>query len=234
MRLLAVVPVALTVVAATPAAEACGLTPPIGPSGLPGVCRDQAVRVHGSVAAGGTATQIDYPAARADLVQAATVASIDVQPLEALTLTASGGASLGGSLSFQGNSYDLGPGWIAGVGASYRLLGRNGLPFLAPSVSYSIARASLQGPGVSPTAFEARDWRVGLVVGRVFGRVAPFVVGRYFGGGSESSLTGHGGDHFRYHAGAGAAWALSDRLDALVELAFLGERRGTLSVGYSF
>jgi len=234
MRTLLATITGLALALAASDAVACGLTPPIGPSGLPTVCRDQAVRVHGSVAAGGTSTRIDYGAGGADLVQAATVASIDVQPLDALTLTASGGASLGGSLRYLGDAYDLGPGWIAGVGVSYRLLGRGVLPFVAPSFSYSIARSSISGPAQPETAFEARDWRAGLVVGKAFGTVAPFVFARYFGGGSEFALAGHGSDHYRYHAGAGAALALSDRFDALVEIAALGERRATFSVGYSF
>jgi hypothetical protein len=225
----------VSAVAAADDAAACGLTPPIGPNGLPTQCRDQLVRVHAALTAGGTATTIDFGGGDAELVQTATVASVDVIPLDRLTLTVSGGASIGGRLDYQGTRYDLAPGWTAGAGVSYVLFGRSGAPFVQPSFAYSLARAATRGPDGNELAFSAKDWRAGLVVGRSFGRVfAPFVFGRYFGGGTEWATGGHGSDHYRYHAGAGSVFALSDRFDALFELAFLGERRATMGVGYTF
>ena len=61
------------------------------------------------------------------------------------------------------------------------------------------------------------------------------MVGRYFGGGTSwPAVGGHGGDHYGYHVGIGSAFGLSQHFDSLVELAILGERRATLSLGYVF
>ncbi|MEO8797102.1 MAG: hypothetical protein ABI551_04385 [Polyangiaceae bacterium] len=222
--------------------RACGLTPPVGPSGLPTICHgDHAARFHVGVAGGGTWTTIRYGAELSDFVQTATVASLDVNPLvgtflEPLTLSVTAGAALGGHVDYSGTRYSLRPGFVGGVGASYRFFGRNGLPFLQPQLSYSIVRTSTRGPGSDDIGFAEKDWRVGLAVGKVVGGfAAPFVVARVFGGGTEWAVGGgHGSDHFRYHVGAGSAFALSERFDAVVELAVLGERRATMGVGYTF
>lgn len=64
---------------------------------------------------------------------------------------------------------------------------------------------------------------------------APFVVARYFGAGTSwPDVAGHGADHYRYHVGIGSAFGLSEHFDTLAEVAFLGERRLTLGVGYMF
>lgn len=228
---------AFALVAVAPSAHACGLTPPLGPNGLPTVCHGEAtaVRFHAGLSLGGTSTSIDFGADRASLRQGATVASLDVLPTDALALTVAAGASLGGSVDFRGVSYDLDPGWVAGVGVSYRFFGRGALPFVQPSLGYSIARAAAVAPDGASAAFTARDWRAGLVIGKAFGPAAPFALARVFGGGTDWSVGGgHGSDHFRYQVGAGSAFALSDHLDAIVELAFLGERRATVGVGYTF
>ena len=73
-------------------------------------------------------------------------------------------------------------------------------------------------------------------MGKALGSIAaPFIVGRYFGAGTEWAVAGgHGADKFRYQVGVGAAFGLSEHVDALAELAFLGERRATVGVGYIF
>lgn len=223
-------------------AHACGLTPPIGPSGLPAVCHgDHAPRVHAGMYGGGTWSTLRFGGSLADFTQTATVATLDVSPFtgtfaEPLTLTLTGGTALGGHVDFAGSRYTLRPGFVGGVGASFRFFGRGALPFVVPQVSYSIVRSATRGVGSADEAFSEKDWRLGLAVGKSIGGVAaPFVVARTFGGGTEWDVAGgHGSDHFRYHVGAGSAFALSDRFDALVEVAFLGERRATFGVGYSF
>jgi len=219
-------------------AGACGLTPPIGPNGLPAICHGEAteIRFHGGLSLGGTSTAIDFPGGRGDLLQGAGVATFDVAPIDGLTLSVSGGASLGGRVDYGGARYDLQPGWIAGVGAAYRFFGRNGLPFVQPSFTYSIARTRSEAPDGTEATFTSKDWRAGLAVGKVVGGfAAPFVAARYFGAGTDWDVGGgHGGDHYRYHVAAGSAFALSEHWDVVGELAFLGERRATLGVGYTF
>lgn len=220
-------------------ASACGLTPPIGPSGLPTVCRGDVPRVHLGLAVGGTSTRIDFGTGTADLVQGASVVAVDVNPLvstplEPLTLTLAGGASLGGRLDTETTRYTISPGGIVGGGLSYRLGGTGWWPFVQPSFALSYASASASSGGASER-FAAVDWRAGLAIGKAIGGIAaPFVVGRYFGGGTEFTPEGgHGSDHYRYHVGAGSAFGLSPRVDAVVELAFLGEQRATIGFGYS-
>ena len=218
-------------------AAACGLSPPIGPNGLPSVCHgdESQVRFRAGLTAGGTSTKIDFGDRTADLLQAATTATIDVLPVPRLALSAAFGASLDGHVDYTGQRYSLQPGPIGGVGVSYRLLGDQ-LPFVHASFTFALARSTTHAEGVPDATFTSRDWRAGLAVGKVFGKhLAPFVVARYFGAGTEWSVAGgHGSDHFRYHVGAGSAFGFSEHVDALLELAFLGERRATLGVGYLF
>jgi hypothetical protein len=228
--------VVLALGAARPAA-ACGLTPPIGPNGLPAVCHgDDAVRMRAGLTGGGTATTIRFGATEADLLQGAATAIFDVFPLERLGLSAALGTALGGHVDYLGARYDLTPGVIVGLGAGYRLWGEGGLPFVHASLTFSLARVSTRAPNGDEEVFTSRDYRLGLAIGKsIGGVVAPFVVGRYFGAGTEWAVGGgHGADAFRYQLGAGAALGLSDHLDALAELAFLGERRATLGLGYTF
>ncbi|MBL8715263.1 MAG: hypothetical protein JNL79_04675 [Myxococcales bacterium] len=229
----------VVLIAAAPDAEACGLSPPIGPNGLPGVCRGESstVRVRVGLSAGGTATRIKFGDQRAELLQGATVATLDVSPLDALTFSGSFGAALGGRVDFLDVRHDLRPGWIGGLAVSYRLLdGRGALPFVQASFGYSIARAATRAPDASEATFTSKDWRVGLSVGKVvFGRVAPYLVGRFFGAGTDWSVGGgKGSDAFRYHVGVGSAFALGEHLDALLEAAVLGERRLSVTVGWTF
>ena len=224
-------------------AAACGLTPPIGPSGLPTVCHgDGTPRVHGGVAVGGTDTSLRFPSGRAELLQGASVVGVDVNPLvgtpaEALTLSLTGGASLGGRVDFGDARYTLSPGYVVGGGVAYRLGGHGGAPFVQPSLSLAYAGgARAEGPDGVRTSFNALDYRGGLAVGKVvLGFAAPFGVVRYFGGSSDwTAAGGKGRDRFLYHAGVGSAFALGQRLDLVAEVAFLGERRATLGAGWAF
>jgi hypothetical protein len=193
------------------------------------------VRVRAGLTVGGTDTRIDFGDTTADLRQAATTATVDVMPLERLSLSAAFGASLGGRVEYLGQRYTLRPGPIGGVGVSYRLFGGR-MPFAHASFTFALARSETHAPGSEDATFTSRDWRFGLAVGKTIGEhVAPFVVGRYFGAGTEWSVGGgHGADHYRYHVGAGSAFGFSEHFDGLVELAFLGERRASLGVGYVF
>lgn len=55
-------------------AQGCGLTPPIGPNGLPTVChgKESAWRYRAGLTLGGTDTRIDAGGRKADLQQAAS------------------------------------------------------------------------------------------------------------------------------------------------------------------
>jgi len=215
---------------------ACGLTPPIGATGLPATCRGDAGGVKGrvGVAVGGTSTRIDFGNQSSPLLQGALSATLDLLPSERLSLSGSLGSALPGRIDYGGERFQLSAGPLVGVGAGYRLFGGRA-PFLHASVSLSWARSRAVSPAGERSTFSSSDYRLGIALGKTLaGWAAPFVVFRYFGAGTNWSLAGHGGDHYRYQVGAGAAFALSRQFDALVELAFLGERRATLGVGYNF
>jgi hypothetical protein len=218
-------------------AEACGLSPPIGPNGLPTVCHgdESEVRFRAGLTGGGTSTKIDFGDGTADLVQGAATATLDVLLLERLSLSAAAGASLGGHVDYGGRRYSLRPGPIGGLGVSYRFLGDR-LPFVHASFTFALARSTTHATGVEDATFTSRDWRAGVAVGKTLGKhVAPFVVARYFGAGTDWAVAGgHGSDHYRYHVGIGSAFGFSEHVDALVEIAFLGERRASVGVGYLF
>jgi hypothetical protein len=216
--------------------HACGLTPPIGPNGLPTVCHgdESGWRYRAGFALGGTDTRIEIGEGKADLLQAASILTLDVMPIERLGLSLSGGASIGGQVEYEGQRYDLAPGPIGGVGISYLFLGKS-LPFIHMSLTWSLSQSTATAPDGDESSFTSRDWRLGAAIGKSLSPVAaPFVVARYFGGGTEWTGIGRGSDDYRYHIGIGGAFGLSEQVDVLVELAFLGERRATLGVGYLF
>lgn len=195
------------------------------------------LRLRAGLAVGGTSTKIDFGDQRASLLQTAAVATADVHPAARLGLSAAAGATGPGRVDFLGVRHTLRPGWMAGLGVSGAVLeGRGKLPFVHASFTYSEARATTRAPDGTEATFRARDWRVGVAIGKaVTSTVAPFVVARYFGAGTRwAPGGGKGSDHFRYHAGAGLSWSVSTVVDVLAEAAVLGEKRGTLGVGYTF
>lgn len=237
MRSFAFVASLAALVAVAETARPCGLSPPIGPNGLPTICRgdEAAVQLRASLSGGGTRTQIDFAGRRAALIQGAVIAGLDVTFLERFTATASAGSALGGRVELDGVAHRLRPGWIAGLALSGRVLdGRGVAPFVQLSLSYSMAVARSRAPDDAEATFTSKDWRVGLVVGKVFGGVAPFVAARVFGAGTDWALGGgKGSDAYRFHVAGGLAVPFGARIDALAEVAFLGEQRLSLGVGAS-
>ncbi|MBM4363933.1 MAG: hypothetical protein FJ104_14735 [Deltaproteobacteria bacterium] len=226
----------LASVALAPRAHACGLTPPIGPNGLPTVCHgDRAVGVRAGLTAGGTATRIVFPGGRASLEQGAVAATLDLSFGSRFGVSAAAGSSAGGSVSYAGSRYDLLPGPLGGLGVSYRWFG-DGVPFVHTSFTLALARSTARAPGGAESSFLSRDYRLGLAMGHAIGKVAaPFVVARYFGAGTSWEPGGGvGADAFRYHVGVGSAFGFGEHLDALVEVLPLGERRVSVGAGYTF
>jgi hypothetical protein len=200
------------------------------------VCRgDGALRLRFGAAIGGTDTVIRFDDEKSKLVQSAATLTLDWFVLERLALGLSVGTALDGHVNYRGTRYDLEPGLLAGLGASYRLFGGVD-PFVHVSANLSVANSESRAPDGTRDAFVSRDARFGVAVGQVFGGfAAPFVVARYFTAGTEwETAGGKGADDFQYHVGAGSALSLSESFDALVEIAFLGERRLSLGVGYTY
>jgi len=154
----------VAILLAARAGHACGLTPPIGPNGLPAACHgdDDAVRFRAAVTGGGTATTIEFGDNEADFEQAALVGTLDAFPTQRLAFGVALGMSGLGHVNYGGLGYDLMPGMLAGVGTSYRFLGQRGLPFVHTSLTLSLARAIARAPDGSESTFVSPDWRAGV------------------------------------------------------------------------
>ncbi len=161
---------ALSLLGSPKPSNACGLTPPIGPSGLPAICHgDEAkIRIRVGAVIGGTSTRIDFSDQTASLLQAATSATVDVLPFERLTLSGALGASLPGRVEYRAVQFDLRPGPMAGVGVAYRLFG-GAAPFVHTSFTLSLSRSTTRAPDGSKGTFTSRDYRFGLAVGKTLG-----------------------------------------------------------------
>jgi hypothetical protein len=105
------------------------------------------------------------------------------------------------------------------------------------SAAYSSTQTNPAAGGSGGGTYIGRDIRLGIAVGKSFGRVRSYAAARVFGGGFRwegTSPATTGGDSHLYQVGAGAAFELPQRLDLVVELMPLGERSFTGGVGFSF
>ncbi len=134
------------------------------------------------------------------------------------------GAVVDGTLTDGRTTFALGPGYLGGVAASR--------PWPIGSL-FLIGTASL---GASHTAaadsdrVTAIDARVGAIVGRRFGPVAPYLLARAFGGPVMwGQFTGGDATHVQLGAGATLTYA---RLSLLLDLSAIGERSASLGVSY--
>ncbi len=141
------------------------------------------------------------------------------------------GELLGGSLRLHERpAWSLEPGVVGGLAYSRALWSSGGFFLLGTaSASFSTSR-TIAGP------VRAVDFRGGLAFGRSFGPVTPYLMARAFGGpvrvptADGSTLVG---DTNHYTVGLGVSARLGV-FDVGGEVAPLGERRATGSVGVSF
>jgi hypothetical protein len=175
---------------------------------------------------------------RVDEVRNSSVVSLDYSPLRQLTLEASVGPFLGGSITTPTGRDSLAPGLASGLGASWRVVDADGaIPFvlLTGQISYISSSAP---PGVGYNAF---DLRLGAAVGTTLWSslahaLAPYVVGRAFGGPVYWRYQGAaivGTDDHHWQVGAGLSLRVH-RVDVFVEGVPLGEQGVTAGAGISF
>jgi hypothetical protein len=177
----------------------------------------------------------------AALRRRALSAALEYRVADEWTLSLAGGASLGGDLRVQDVRHALGPGPLASLAASYRILdGRDRfLPFLlfgiAGSVSTVVTEAD-RDPGAR-ARMTALDFRAALTAGKVFlDALAPYLVLRGFGGPIFWKLAGAdvtGSDRYHFQLGGGAL-VTAGVFDAFVEVVPLGERAATVGAAVSF
>jgi hypothetical protein len=170
-------------------------------------------------------------------------ATIDYRVTPAWTLELAMGSILEGRLESGLARYDLGPGFLAAFGASYRVLeAREVRPFVALTGQIAFVAASTHpsiGPSTPSTGYEALDARVGVVVGWALWRVlTPYALVRAFGGpvfwkdAAGSALTGTDVHHFQ--VGAGLLVRVGRSLDIFAEGVPLGEQGISAGAGFAF
>ncbi len=177
-----------------------------------------------------------------DVSRQAAVVTIERRMTSKWTLQAAVGGILLGSLDVDGDRYDFGPGWSAGVSTSYRLLdGRGRAPFLLLGGTLAFAGATTRAvkpPNAPDVPYYAGDLRLSVVVGKTFfNALSPYAVGRVFGGPIFWQIQGKdvvGTDAYKFQLGAGLSVSLPMGLDAFVEGVPLGEKALSTGLGLSF
>jgi hypothetical protein len=215
------------------------MSPPVGPTGLTQSCDGD----HPSntsrlgVTLGAFDTTIMFGDRRARLRQQAVAVSVDKRLTPKFTLQLAVGGIITGRLAFEGRHHAL-SGITASVAGAYRFVDEKGArPFVIGTASLGQSFLDARDRDVS-VPLSATDARVGLVVGKSFGNFfAPFAVVRAFGGPvrwSRSDETLVGSDRYHYNVGLGALFLAGAGVDAGIEVSFLGEKRFTTGIGFSF
>jgi hypothetical protein len=242
MRL--VLPAIVTLASWPAAAVACGMSPHVGPTGMILECdgAEKAAPTPWRVALHGGALRSELSASGQQLgiEQASLLARAERRLSPRFAAGISVGSILGGSLRIPNmETVDLGVGWTAGASVSALALAEKELrPFLLASFSfaYTVTHGDPAGT-IGRSQYTGRDIRLGVAVGKSFGRARAYAAGRVFGGGFRWEGTTpplSGGDSHLYQLGAGAAVDLPGHVDLLVEVMPLGERSATAGVGWSF
>jgi hypothetical protein len=169
---------------------------------------------------------------RADFERHAAAITSEVQLSTRSSVQLGAGGIADGRLTAD-RAYSVGPGWIAFGAYAYRIVeDRGAVPFVLGSVSagMSVARTSA---GSESAHLAGYDVRAGLLAGKTFGPVTPYLAARVFGGPvlwRERNIDVTGTDKFHYQPAVGAALSLG-RLDVSFEWAFAGERAVTAGLG---
>lgn len=160
----------------------------------------------------------------------------------AFSVRLAAGAIVGGTLSHDGRSHDVGAGWLVSASAARKwAFGPSQRFFATASVtaawSSTHTREVIGGAPDSSDSIglTAGDMRVGALMGVTLAdRISPYVLARGFGGPVGWQVDGRditGTDQHHYQLGAGASVRLPFHASALVDASVLGER--SLSIGLS-
>jgi hypothetical protein len=206
--------------------------------GADGDQRPRSFRV--GVDGGGARTTIRFSnGPDADLRQVSTMAQLEWLVRPRVTIFASGGALLGGTVRADGVEYQLRPGWLASAGVAWLALSETARrPFVSASAMVGYLAAHTRLDAVSAEVpWSAGDVRVGVTVGKSLGPARPYLVGRAFGGPVNWRVAGQsitGNDSHHYQIGAGVAFSLPAYFDFSIEAAPLGEQGLAAGLGYRF
>lgn len=170
------------------------------------------------------------------------LATLDYAPTPVWTFEVGAGSILGGSLRDPTTDYDFTPGFLAVIGAGWRIVEADGArPFVALTgqVSYAGSSTRQNGSSSSPSVgYHALDARIGALAGwPIEGTFTPFVLARAFGGPvyweyQGSNVTGT--DTHHYQLGGGTLVRIGRKIDLFVEGVPLGERAIAAGAGVLF
>jgi hypothetical protein len=159
--------------------------------------------------------------------RSALVATASYAPTAALTLRASAGAGLTGSLRTMDEVHDLDVGPTAAIGAGYRVRAQNPFVLLSAVLSFASARTSQQTYAVRSARYTAFDLRLGAALGwSLWDVLRVYMIARVFGGPIFWRYQGQartGTDAYHVQLGAGLGWLIAERLNLYLEGIPLGE-----------
>jgi hypothetical protein len=155
------------------------------------------------------------------------------------TVSAGAGAVVSGSIEAAGVSYQMDPGWLARLGATWVPFDGSGpWPFLALSASLAASGVNTTGPGGQRAPLTSFDAGLSASAGKsIAGIVAPYVGAKVFGGPvfwtlDGASTTGTDVNHWQVAFGLAANLPLG--IDLLAEWAPFGARSAVVQVGWTF
>jgi hypothetical protein len=172
---------------------------------------------------------------RVDEVRNTPLVAVDYAPTSRLTLEAGAGPFAGGSITTPTERFALSPGFASVLGASYRVLdARGAIPFVLLTGQLSYLSSSTSGD----VGYNAFDLRLGAAVGTtLWGVLAPYVVGRAFGGPvywRDAGTAVVGTDDHHWQVGAGLSLRVASRIDVFAEGVPLGEQGFSAGAGVAF
>lgn len=137
---------------------------------------------------------------------------------------------LDGALEGGGRTHDIGPGVVAA--ASIAKQWTSGDWFLIGTLGVGASRTTTAEAGAARQTMIATDLiRAGASAGRTFGKLAPYVMARGFGGPVFWNLDTEdvrGSDIYHVQVGAGVSLTTASGLSILLDVSALGERSASL------
>jgi hypothetical protein len=169
-----------------------------------------------------------------DISQLAVTASAGIARPSRFSARVSLGAVLDGSLEGEGRTYDVGPGFIVAASVAQQWI--SGDWFLTGTFSVAVSRTTTteSQPGASRETLIAVDVaRGGVIAGRRFGPVAPYILARAFGGPVYWQLDAmdvSGTDVYHVQLGAGASVSTGSGFSVVLDVSALGEQAASLGI----
>lgn len=167
-----------------------------------------------------------------DIEQAALTASAGYRWSAHTTVRIAVGAVLDGALEADGRTHEIAPGLLAAVGVARQW--QRGAWFATGTLGLAASRVTTAERGdAQRTALVATDLRVGVMAGRTFGPVSPYVLARGFGGPvmwtlDDDAVTGT--DVYKHQLGGGVSITTSGGVGVTLDLSLVGERAASLGV----